>query len=158
MGHYNTMYHTTHILHLLLLLPVTPLHVLHHVNLNQMAGAAQQVGQTVAAGLAVNTQWFQPSGTGVSACNSESVSATLYPGWPGYMGNTVIQSQVGTEVSVCIRRRVLLRGGGYGPWRYFTGTIRQGFRPGFGGFGWNNVGINVRDTDEYEVIDDTEDT
>ena len=45
---------------LLLLLP-SPSASLHVVS---MAGSLQQVGQTVAAGLAANTQWFQAVGTG----------------------------------------------------------------------------------------------
>ena len=95
----------------LFLLPL-PSYTIHIHNLGQMAGAVQQVSQTVAAGLAANTQWFQPSGTGqltekpikqvpvlnipypgASACSTEAVSAQVYQGWPGYQGNNVTPLQ-----------------------------------------------------------------
>ena len=47
---------------LLLLFPFcssSPIHVAH------LAGSVQQVGSTLAAGMAANTQWFQPAGTGM---------------------------------------------------------------------------------------------
>ena len=88
----------------------------------------------------------------MAACNTEATSATLLPGWPGYQGNTVTQqqgvqvmcrmviymvfcAQVGSRVSVCVRRKRIFRGGRFGPWRFVTGTVRQGFRPDFAGTG-----------------------
>merc|ERR1711909_23331 len=143
-----------------------PLHV-HH-----LGGSLQQVGQTVAAGMATNLQWFQPVGTGLSACNTEAASTTLLPGWPGYQGNTLTQVQVGDKVSICVRRKRFFRGGSFGPWRFLTGTVRQGFRPDFGG-GWGgnggvgvgeegfggagiDVGLDVRDTPDDDVVDTTD--
>merc|ERR1711892_1044834 len=159
---------------LLLLLLGVPHSAPHrYVSLAGMAGSVQQAGQTLAAGLAANTQWFQPVGAGVAACNTEATSATLLAGWPGYQGNTVTQQQVGSRVSICIRRKRIFRGGRFGPWRFVTGTVRQGFRPDFAGTGIGlgagagtgvgtgtgiDIGFDVRDTTDYDVLDDTEDT
>ena len=50
---------------LLLLLLGVPHSAPHrYVSLAGMAGSVQQAGQTLAAGLAANTQWFQPVGAG----------------------------------------------------------------------------------------------
>ena len=38
-------------------------------------------------------------------------------------------------MSICIRRKRIFRGGRFGPWRFVTGTVRQGFRPDFAGVG-----------------------
>merc|ERR1712013_127558 len=166
MGRISTAMQVFHVLFPILLLlgvPVlsVPLHV-HH-----LGGSLQQVGQTVAAGMATNLQWFQPVGTGVSACNTEAASTSLMPGWPGYQGNTLTPVQVGDQVSICVRRKRFFRGGTFGPWRFLTGTLRQGFRPDFGGgFGGDvgigvggdgvDVGVDVRDTPDYEVVDEAE--
>ena len=58
---------------LLLGVPVlsVPLHV-HH-----LGGSLQQVGQTVAAGMATNLQWFQPVGTGNLHCNCQTLGLVL---------------------------------------------------------------------------------
>merc|ERR1712243_76968 len=157
MGRISTAMQVFQALFPIFLLLGVPLHV-HH-----LGGSLQQVGQTVAAGMATNLQWFQPVGTGVSACNTEAPSTTLMPGWPGYQGNTLTQVQVGDQVSICVRRKRFFRGGTFGPWRFLTGTVRQGFRPDFGGgfggaggigFGGGgvDVGVDVRDTPDYEVV------
>ena len=51
--------------------------------------------------------------------------------------------QAGTPVSICIRSKKIFRGGRFGPWRFVTGTVRQGFRPDFAGVGVGAGGTGV---------------
>ena len=63
--------------------------------------------------------------------------------------------QVGDQVSICVRRKRFFRGGTFGPWRFLTGTLRQGFRPdfggGFGGDGGDGVGVGGFGGDGVDV-------
>ena len=61
--------------------------------------------------------------------------------------------QAGTPIGICIRRRMILRGGRFGPWRFIPGTVAQGFRPNFAGVG-GGVGLGfpgVSDNDKNSI-------
>ena len=90
-----------------------------------LAGSGQMLAQSLAGGLGQNSQWFQPVGASDSACDEEASAASLQPGWPS-PGDL---EDVGG--GICWRRRRILRGGSWGPWRYVTGTVRQTFLPNF---------------------------
>ena len=106
-------------------------HVLagHHHLMSELgealAGSGQMFGQSVAAGLAQNSQWFQPEGVTDSACEDEASTATLQQGWPS-TGDLVDMSG-----GICWRRRRLFLGGSWGPWRYVKGSVRETFLPNF---------------------------
>ena len=51
--------------------------------------------------------------------------------------------EAATPVSICIRRKRIFRGGRFGPWRFITGTVRQGFRPDFDGVGAGGTGVDL---------------
>ena len=90
-----------------------------------LAGSGQMLGQTLAAGLARSSQWFQPAGASESACEDEASTASLQQGWPS-TGDLLDMS-----AAICWRRRRLFLGGSWGPWRYVRGSLRQTFVPNF---------------------------
>merc|ERR1711962_362266 len=84
------------------------------------AGAIQQIQDTLAAGVAANTQWFPATG---SDCVKQAANATISPGWPS------TQDRTRGNLNVCWRRRVLLHGGRWSSWRYIPGSTVESWRP-----------------------------
>merc|ERR1712130_814735 len=64
-----------------------------------MSGSGQMIANTLAAGLAVNSEWFTPS------------------------------ADVTGMTSICWRRRRLIFGGSWSSWRLISGNTIQGFIP-----------------------------
>merc|ERR1719228_521200 len=104
------------------------------------AGAMAQLRETVAAGVATNVQWF--NNPGGAACSYAASTSTPLPGWPGFQGGA-------TEgiTTICIRRKIMHKGGQWGPWRLVSGSIAQTWRPYMG-----SVIAGVRDA-EFAVED-----
>ena len=121
-----------------------------------LAGAGGMLVSSVAAGLAVNSQWFSPAAatgdlllfinnyylygalfTDSASCVTEAASASVQTGWP------LTSDAASSPASICwrqdykqneetvmiflifYRRRVLLLGGAWGPWRYVNGNNVQ---------------------------------
>ena len=116
----------------------------HHGDLGahlakDLASSAQMFGQSVAAGLALHSEWFPWDGEASdAACQDEAGSASPQMGWPA--------AGPVTEAGICWRRRQLILGGSWGPWRYVTGTLRQTFVPNFLRAGDVTTGPEVVDT------------
>ena len=70
-----------------------------------MVGSAQMFGQSVAAGLALNSQWFLPAGV---SCQEEASTASLQQGWP----STVLDLDTEDRLSIF--------------YKYFRDQIRYG--------------------------------
>ena len=98
-----------------------------------LAGSGQMLGETLAAGLTRNSQWFSPlpplpspeGSDPASACEDQASTASLQQGWPS-TGDLLDMSG-----AICWRRRRLFLGGSWGPWRYVRGSLRQTFVPNF---------------------------
>ena len=90
-----------------------------------LAGSGQMIGQSLAAGLAQNSQWFRPAGDTDSACEEEASTASLQQGWPS------TGDLLDMPAAICWRRRRLFLAGSWGPWRYVKGSLRQTFVPNF---------------------------
>ena len=98
-----------------------------------LAGSGQMLGETLAAGLTRNSQWFSPlpplpspeGSDPASACEDQASTASLQQGWPS-TGDLLDMSG-----AICWRRRRLFHGGSWGPWRYVRGSLRQTFVPNF---------------------------
>merc|ERR1719430_816254 len=110
------------------------------------AGVTSQIRQTLAAAAAANTQWFPYTGTD---CAAAAATAALQPGWPGAQVSGVSTPAPGA-LSICLRRRVLLRGGRWSPWRQVAGTVGAAWRPDWGSIG----GVRDPEFDISAVIDD----
>jgi len=89
-----------------------------------MSGSGQMIANTLAAGLAVNSEWFTPSAdvTDNAGCQSESATADIQSGWP-------LASSLEGMTSICWRRRRLIFGGSWSSWRLISGNTIQGFIP-----------------------------
>ena len=61
-----------------------------------------------------------------ATCEAESSSAVVQSGWP-------LASDIGAISSICWRRRRLVFGGSYSPWRFVQGGSVQAFVPALRG-------------------------
>merc|ERR1712243_65352 len=95
-------------------------------------GAIQQIQDTLAAGVAANTQWFPAIGTD---CVKQAANATISGGWPG------TQNRTRGNLNVCWRRRILLHGGRWSTWRYIPGSTVESWRPDWLGSTLNAITV-----------------
>merc|ERR1719394_385758 len=89
-----------------------------------MAGSGRMIANTLAAGLAVNSEYFTPSAdvADSSGCQTEAANADTQSGWP-------FASSLDGLTSICWRRRRLMFGGSWSSWRFISGNTIQGFIP-----------------------------
>ena len=63
----------------------------------------------------------------MSSCESEfSRDIRTFDGFPGLQDQNLNNFDVGMTIGVCLRQRY--PGQGWGPWRFFTGTVVRSFR------------------------------
>merc|ERR1711936_856035 len=106
------------------------------------AGAVSQVRQTLIAAAAANTQWFPYTGTD---CATAAATATLQPGWPG--------APAPGALSICLRRKILFRGGRWSPWRQVSGNVGAAWTPNWGSVGGaGNPGIDITAVVEDAIL------
>merc|ERR1711951_181444 len=118
------------------------------------AGAASQVRQTLLAAAAANTQWFPYTGTD---CTTAAATASLQPGWPGAAVGGATTPAPGA-LSICLRRRILFRGGRWSPWRKVSGNVGSAWTPDWGSVGGvGNPGIDITSVVEDAILN-AEDT
>merc|ERR1711936_518524 len=110
------------------------------------AGAASQVRQTLLAAAAANTQWFPYTGTD---CTTAAATASPQPGWPGAPVGGATTPAPGA-LSICLRRRILFRGGRWSQWRQVSGNVGSAWTPDWGSVG----GVGDPGIDITAVVED----
>merc|ERR1712055_850725 len=109
----------------------------------------QQIHQTMAAAMAANIQWF-PAPDG-SDCTTAAATATISSGWPGSQGSPPAAS----TGNICMRRRILLRGGRWSSWRNLPGSTVQTWKPNWAGAaGGATGGVSNTEFDFPAVVED----
>merc|ERR1712179_666065 len=133
---------------LFLLLTVFVGNQVHASAIGWGAGAASQVRQTLLAA-AANTQWFPFTGTD---CTTAAATASPQPGWPGAPVGGATTPAPGA-LSICLRRRILFRGGRWSPWRQVSGNVGSAWTPDWGSVGGvGNPGIDITAVVEDAIL------
>merc|ERR1719180_230319 len=113
------------------------------------AGAASQVRQTLLAAAAANTQWFPYTGTD---CTTAAATANPQPGWPGAPVGGATTPAPGA-LSICLRRKILFRGGRWSQWRQVSGTVGAAWTPDWGSVGGaGDPGIDITAVIEDAIL------
>jgi len=113
------------------------------------AGAASQVRQTLLAAAAANTQWFPYTGTD---CTAAAATANPQPGWPGAPVGGATTPAPGA-LSICLRRKILFRGGRWSPWRQVSGNVGSAWTPDWGSVGGaGDPGIDITAVIEDAIL------
>merc|ERR1719331_1617920 len=132
-----------------LLLTVFVANQVHSSTIGWGAGAASQVRQTLLAAAAANTQWFPFTGTD---CTTAAATASPQPGWPGAPVGGATTPAPGA-LSICLRRRILFRGGRWSPWRQVSGNVGSAWTPDWGSVGGvGNPGIDITAVVEDAIL------
>merc|ERR1711973_971757 len=115
------------------------------------AGAVSQVRQTLIAAAAANTQWFPYTGTD---CATAAATATLQPGWPGApVAGIGATTPAPGALSICLRQKILFRGGRWSPWRQVSGNVGAAWTPNWGSVGGaGNPGIDITAVVEDAIL------
>merc|ERR1711997_561894 len=113
------------------------------------AGAVSQVRQTLLAAAAANTQWFPYTGTD---CTTAAATANPQPGWPGAPVGGATTPAPGS-LSICLRRKILFRGGRWSPWRQVSGNVASAWTPDWGSVGGaGDPGIDISAVIEDAIL------
>jgi len=114
------------------------------------AGAVSQVRQTLRAAAAANFEWFPFTGTD---CTTAAATASPQQGWPGAPVVAGATTPAPGALSICLRRKVLVWGGRWSPWRQVSGNVGSAWTPDWGSIGGvGNPGIDITAVVEDAIL------